>query len=97
MGYKIDAGTIKWARRRVMELRCGTNKFGSAIESIESAINSLNDGAQDMDNQPESDMARSYLHDLQRMLPEMKTRLKEWEEDMREISKGIDKFERKGK
>ena len=93
MGYNITEGTVKWARTRVDELEKGLIYVGSAIENLEKVPEDLRNGAWLMDNQPDSDMIRSYAMDVEKLEEDLKKRLSEMKKDLRDIRRGIRKHE----
>ena len=89
MVYKIDGATIAWAQRRSDQLTDSENDIGCAIDRMNKAITCMLDGANEMDDQPESDMVRAFAKNLQALTYQLEARFKSWKRDKKEIDRGI--------
>ncbi len=91
--YQIEAGTVTWARRRVEELYESKVDIGMALEQMANVPELLRVGADRMDNQPESDMARSFANDFERLISLLQQDFDSWMKDREDIAAGIRKYE----
>ena len=89
MGYEIEDGTLKWAETRVQQLTEAEISIGCAIERLESV---LRDGALLMDDQPDSDVMRSYADDVEKLYKDLKKTFDGMVKDRKAIQKGIRKY-----
>lgn len=92
MGYEIEDGTLKWAETRVQQLTEAEISVGCAIERLESVPTDLRDGALLMDDQPDSDVMRSYANDVEKLYKDLKKTFDDMVKDRKAIQKGIRKY-----
>lgn len=92
MGYEIEDGTLKWAETRVQQLTEAEISIGCAIERLESVPTDLRDGALLMDDQPDSDVMRSYANDVEKLYKDLKKTFDDMVKDRKAIQKGIRKY-----
>lgn len=92
MGYEIEDGTLKWAETRVQQLTEAEISIGCAIERLESVPTDLRDGAFLMDDQPDSDVMRSYANDVEKLYKDLKKTFDDMVKDRKAIQKGIWKY-----
>lgn len=92
MGYEIEDGTLKWAETRVQQLTEAEISIGCAIERLESVPTDLRDGALLMDDQPDSDVMRSYANDVEKLYKDLKKTFDDMVRDRKAIQKGIRKY-----
>lgn len=92
MGYEIKDGTLKWAETRVQQLTEAEISIGCAIERLESVPTDLRDGALLMDDQPDSDVMRSYANDVEKLYKDLKKTFDGMVRDRKAIQKGIRKY-----
>lgn len=92
MGYEIEDGTLKWAETRVQQLTEAEISIGCAIERLESVPTDLRDGALLMDDQPDSDVMRSYADDVEKLYKDLKKAFDGMVRDRKAIQKGIRKY-----
>lgn len=92
MGYEIEDGTLKWAETRVQQLTEAEISIGCAIERLESVPTDLIDGALLMDDQPDSDVMRSYANDVEKLYKDLKKTFDDMVKDREAIQKGIRKY-----
>lgn len=92
MGYEIEDGTLKWAETRVQQLTEAEISIGCAIERLESVPTDLRDGALLMDDQPDSDVMRSYANDIEKLYKNLKKTFDDMVKDRKAIQKGIRKY-----
>ena len=92
MGYEIEDGTLKWAETRVQQLTEAEISIGCAIERLESVPTDLRDGALLMDDQPDSDVMRSYANDVEKLYKDLKKTFDNMVKDRKAIQKGIRKY-----
>lgn len=92
MGYEIEDGTLKWAETRVQQLTEAEISIGCAIERLESVPTDLRDGALLMDDQPDSDVMRSYANDVEKLYKDLKKTFDGMVRDRKAIQKGIRKY-----
>ena len=92
MGYEIEDGTLKWAETRVQQLTEAEISIGCAIERLESVPTDLRDGALLMDDQPDSDVMRSYADDVEKLYKDLKKTFDGMVKDRKAIQKGIRKY-----
>lgn len=92
MGYEIEDGTLKWAETRVQQLTEAEISIGCAIERLESVPTDLRDGALLMDDQPDSDVMRSYADDVEKLYKDLKKTFDGMVKDRKAIRKGIRKY-----
>lgn len=93
MGYTIDKGTIQWARKRVQQLEEARLEIGNAVEHAEGIPPGLRSGALLMDDQPDSDVMRSFADDYEKLNAELKKTLAGLEKELKAIKTGIRKYE----
>lgn len=93
MGYTIDKGTISWARERVRQLEEARLEIGCVVERIDEIPKNLRDGALLMDDQPDSDMIRSFADDYEKLYEELKKTFSRMEKDLKALRTGIRKYE----
>lgn len=91
MGYEIEDGTLKWAETRVQQLTEAEISIGCAIERFESVPTDLRDGALLMDDQPDSEVMRSYANDVEKLYKDLKKTFDDMVKDRKAIQKGIRK------
>lgn len=96
MDYMIDAGTVKWAERRVDELQEAEIHTGCALELLEGVPKLLRASGDRMDNQPESDMVRAFADDLEKLYVDLLNTFTGWKRDKRAIERGIREFRKGG-
>ncbi len=89
MAYKIESGTLNWANKRTAQLGMGIISTGAADEFLKQAIVKMMEAANEMPDQPESEMAKDYIMKLGEIESEISDRLREWKSDWKAISKGI--------
>ncbi|MBP5295179.1 MAG: hypothetical protein J6Y95_05605 [Lachnospiraceae bacterium] len=92
MGYEIEDGTLKWAKTRVQQLTEAEISIGCAIERLESVPTDLRDGALLMDDQPDSEVMRSYANDVEKLHKDLKKTFDDMVKDRKAIQKGIRKY-----
>lgn len=92
MGYEVEDGTLKWAETRVQQLTEAEISIGCAIERLESVPTDLRDGALLMDDQPDSDVMRSYANDVEKLYKDLKKTFDGMVRDRKAIQKGIRKY-----
>lgn len=92
MGYEIEDGTLKWAETRVQQLTEAEISIGCAIERLESVPTDLRDGALLMDDQPDSEVMRSYANDVEKLYKDLKKTFDDMVKDRKAIQKGIRKY-----
>ena len=92
MGYVFDSGTIDWAEKRVQQLTEAEMSIGCAIEKMEGVPGDLRDGAFLMDDQPDSDVMRSYALDIEKLYKDLKRTFTRMVRDRKAIQTGIRKF-----
>lgn len=91
-GYTIDDGTIDWAEKRVRQLNEAEISIGWALEKLELVPGGLRDGAFLMEDQPDSDIMRSFAADAEKLASDLKKRFRSMLKDRDEIRKGIRKY-----
>ena len=92
MGYEIEDGTLKWAETRVQQLTEAEISIGCAIERLESVPTDLRDGALLMEDQPDSEVMRSYANDVEKLYKDLKKTFDDMVKDRKAIQKGIRKY-----
>lgn len=93
MGYVIEKGTVRWARTRVQQLEEARVEIGCVIERLEGVPKDLRGGALLMDDQPDSDVIRSYADDYEKLFKELKRTFSGMEKDLKALRTGIRKYE----
>lgn len=74
----VTEETVKWARQRAKELGDSEYDIGFAAERAAIVPVLLRCAADKMDNQPESEMVRSFANDYEKLTHELVKRLAEW-------------------
>ena len=74
--YTLDSSTILWARTRVQQIDEAETEIGCAIERLMGIPGDLRGSAILMDNQPESDMMRSFADDAERLVNDLQSRFR---------------------
>ena len=93
MGYVIEKGTIRWARERVRQLEEARIEIGCAVERLEGIPKDLRGGALLMDDQPDSDVIRSFADDYEKLNKELTKAFSGMEKDLKALRTGIRKYE----
>ena len=91
-GYLIEDGTIDWAEKRVQQLTEAEISIGCALEKLELVPRDLRDGAFLMDDQPDSDVMRSYADDIEKVYQDLKKAFDGMVKDRKAIQRGIRKY-----
>ena len=92
-GYTIDDGTVKWAEKRVAQLNAADRFIRESVLHLEQTVGSLDEAATLMDEQPDSDMIRSFQLDVEKMIKDLTDRHGKINDDRRAIQEAIKKFE----
>lgn len=87
--YKITPETCKWATRRCEQLYNGIIEAGTAMENLTQVLDALKRSADEMDDQPESDMVRSFIRDYEMIKRDLEKRIREWSMDRKAINIGL--------
>ncbi len=93
MGYVIEKGTIQWARKRVQQLQEARLEIGNAVDRAESIPTDLRGGALLMDDQPDSDVMRSFADDYDKLNKQLQKAFSGMEKDLKALRTGIRKYE----
>lgn len=93
MGYTIDKGTISWARERVRQLEEARLEIGCVVERIDEIPKNLRDGALLMDDQPDSDVIRSFADDYEKLYKGLHKVFSGMEKDLKALRIAIRKYE----
>ena len=92
MGYVIDGGTLRWAEKRVQQVSEAEIEIGCVLERLEGMPKDLRSGAYLMDDQPDSDVMRSFAMDLEKLYTDLRQRFNAMVKDRKAIQKGIRKY-----
>ena len=93
MGYEITKETVRWARTRVQQLEEARTEVGVALEDLEAVPMDLKGGAVLMEDQPESDMLKSFANDIEKLARDLRRHLSAMEKDLKDLRKGLRKYE----
>ena len=94
MGYTLNRGTISWARKREQQLREAEISIGLAMDALGGVPQDLKDGALLMEEQPESDVMRSFADDVTKLHADLKKRLTALIKDKNALGKAILNYEK---
>ena len=92
MEYEFDSQTIKWAKKRCNDLLSGEVNLSSALERAQYALLSINETADQMNDQPESEMIRHYTRAIEKSLKGLDEILSDIKRDRTEIGKGVVRY-----
>lgn len=92
-GYTLDKGTVKWAKQRWKELDDSNTETGLALELLEKVPGLLMAAADKMDNQPESEIVRSFASDIENMKVSLNMCFLAWISDKNRLRTAIRKYE----
>lgn len=97
MGYEMNERKIPWATKRVDQVKAAELEVGAALEALEKVPKGLRAGADLMDDQPDSDMVRSFANDLEKTAYELRHVLEGMVRDCKDIEKALAEYERSKK
>lgn len=93
MGYTIEKDNVRWARTRVQQLKEARLEIGCVVEKLEGIPKDLRGGALLMDDQPDSDVIRSYADDYEKLYKGLRKTFSGMEKDLKALQTGIRKYE----
>ncbi len=90
--YKIDAGKIRWAKKRVKEMDLALQEIPEAIADLKNSIKVMKRASEKCYSLPESDVMGSFVLDLEKIEKALEEFNQGWKDDTEAVKAGIDNF-----